>query len=155
MLDIQLHALGTRQPSWVNQGVAEYTKRLKHGIRLQLIELPLAKSRHDVARALSDEAKRLLNAIPTTACKVALDIQGEAWSSVQLAQQLQRWQREVASVALLVGGPDGLADSILQRCQARWSLSALTLPHGLVRVVVAEQLYRAWSILQGHPYHRA
>ena len=96
----------------------------------------------------------MLRAIPTAAHVVALTVGGQAWSTIELAKRLSSWTVLGTSVCLLVGGPDGLADDVLQRADERWSLSPLTLPHGIVRPVVAEALYRAWTLHQGHPYHR-
>ena len=104
---------------------------------------------------MREEGERILAAIPDNHHVVALDVKGKAWSTEQLAQQLAHWQADGRDVSLLVGGPDGLTDDCLQRANQRWSLSALTFPHPLVRIVMAEQLYRAWAVLQNHPYHRA
>jgi 23S rRNA (pseudouridine1915-N3)-methyltransferase len=100
------------------------------------------------------EGERILNAIPEGSRVVALDVKGKQWSTEQLSEQMQGWMQDGRDVALMVGGPEGLSDACLQRAEQRWSLSALTLPHPMVRIVVAEQLYRAWSIIKGHPYHR-
>lgn len=108
----------------------------------------------DTGRLIQQEGERMLGALPKGARVVALDVRGRPWSTQQLAGQLEAWMAGGRDVALLVGGPDGLAPECLERAEQTWSLSPLTLPHPLVRVVVAEQLYRAWSITQGHPYHR-
>ena len=97
----------------------------------------------------------MLAAVPPGATVIALDVRGKAWCTEGLATRLQEWLQGGRDIALLVGGPDGLADACLQRADLRWSLSALTLPHALVRVLLAEQLYRAWTVIKGHPYHRA
>lgn len=154
---IHLLAAGTRQPAWINTGYDEYAKRLPAECRLQLREIPLsaARKREDVARAISDEGRKMLAAIPRNAEVVALDMSGRSFSSEDLARQLNRWLQAGRDVAHLIGGPDGLSAECLKRADLKWSLSPLTLPHGLVRVLVAEQLYRAWTILKGHPYHRA
>ncbi|MEJ1379217.1 MAG: 23S rRNA (pseudouridine(1915)-N(3))-methyltransferase RlmH, partial [Candidatus Sedimenticola sp. (ex Thyasira tokunagai)] len=109
----------------------------------------------DVARTVRDEGERMLKAIPRNCRVMALDVKGKAWGTEQLSSQLGGWMGEGQDLALLVGGPEGLAAECLQRADNRWSLSPLTMPHPLVRVVVAEQLYRAWSLLRNHPYHRA
>ncbi|MEJ1379214.1 MAG: 23S rRNA (pseudouridine(1915)-N(3))-methyltransferase RlmH, partial [Candidatus Sedimenticola sp. (ex Thyasira tokunagai)] len=109
----------------------------------------------DVARTVRDEGERMLKAIPRNCRVMALDVKGKAWSTEQLSSRLGGWMGEGQDLALLVGGPEGLAAECLQRADNRWSLSPLTMPHPLVRVVVAEQLYRAWSLLRNHPYHRA
>jgi len=150
-----LIAVGERMPSWVQQGYAEYAKRLSRSLPLQLVEIS-TKSRHgrDPARAVADEAAALLAAVPKGAHIVALDGRGKAWSSEELAAQLARWRMAGKDLAFLVGGPDGLAADVLEHSAQRWSLGPATLPHPLVRIVVAEQLYRAVSQLGNHPYHR-
>ena len=153
---VHLIAVGTRMPAWVTQGFEEYARRLPADCALQLVEIPAGKrgKNADIARITRDEGERTLAAIPRGARVVALDVEGRAWRTEQLAGQLDDWRHDGRDVALLVGGPEGLAPACLARAEQRWSLSPLTLPHPLVRIVVAEQLYRAWSILQGHPYHR-
>lgn len=152
---IRILTISERQPDWVNQAFAEYARRLPKHLAPELVELPLAKRREDVARAKSEEGERLLAALPKSVHVVALDERGNEWTSMQLAEQLRRWQQSGNDIALLIGGPDGLACEVLAGAQQRWALSKLTLPHGLVRVLLAEQIYRAHSILDGHPYHRA
>jgi 23S rRNA (pseudouridine1915-N3)-methyltransferase len=156
-MQTHLIAIGTRMPRWVAEGYQEYAKRLPRECALRLVEVTAApRGKHpDVARILRDECVRMLSTIPHGARVIALDVRGQGWSTEQLAVQLSGWLRDGRDVALLVGGPEGLAPECLARAERRWSLSPLTLPHPLVRVVVAEQLYRAWSLLAGHPYHRA
>ena len=153
----KLIAVGERMPGWVAEGYAEYSKRLSRDLPLELIELkPGARGKgRDDARAIVDEGDAILAALPRDAHVVALDGRGSAWSSEQLAQQVAAWRMAGRDLAFLIGGPDGHAREVLQRADQRWSLGALTLPHMLVRLVVAEQLYRAVTILNGHPYHRA
>lgn len=155
-MHISLIAVGTKMPAWVEQGVTEYTKRLPPEIKLAIREIPLGKRGKgaDIQRAIDGEGKQMLAAIAPQDTVIALDVQGKPWSTEQLAQNLTRWQLEGDRISLLVGGPDGLAEECLARAQQRWSLSALTLPHPLVRILLAEQLYRAWSINNNHPYHR-
>lgn len=144
-------------PRWVQEGYQEYAKRLPSECALNLVEIPpghRGKSA-DVQRTVRVEGERMLKAIPKGCRVIALDVLGKAWSTEQLSTQLGHWMAAGPDLALLVGGPEGLADACLQRADTRWSLSPLTLPHPLVRVVVAEQLYRAWSLLRNHPYHRA
>ena len=143
-------------PEWVDAGFAEYSRRMPAECALELKEIEpgrRSKSRSP-ERAQAEEAERLLNAIPADALVIALDERGKSLTSQKLATQMQGWLQEGRNVALLVGGADGLTDSCRQRADWLWSLSTLTLPHGMVRVLLAEQLYRAWTILQGHPYHR-
>jgi 23S rRNA (pseudouridine1915-N3)-methyltransferase len=154
---LHLIAAGTRMPSWVNAGFEDYAARLPPECRLLIKEIPLGAGRSggDTAKALRDEGEKMLAAVPAGARVIALDLRGRAFSTEELASQLNRWLQGGRDQALLVGGPDGLHPDCLDRAELRWSLSPLTLPHGLVRVVVAEQLYRAWSLLKNHPYHRA
>lgn len=143
-------------PGWVDAGYDDYARRLPAECSLHLVEVPLARRTRtgDPRRALAREGELLLKAVPDGAAVVALDERGAGWRTRDIAQRLSRWMQEGRDVALLVGGPDGLAPACLERARARWSLSPLTLPHGLVRIIVAEQIYRAWSLLHHHPYHR-
>ncbi len=153
---IQLVSVGTRMPAWVQAGYQEYAKRLTDDCRLQLIEIEAGKrgKNADIPRILQDEGARMLAAIPANNYIIALDVQGQTWNTPQLSQQLQKWQLLGKDISLLVGGPEGLAGNCLAKATLKWSLSALTFPHPLVRIIVAEQLYRAWSLMKGHPYHR-
>ena len=155
-MKIRLFALGTRMPAWVEEGYRDYARRLRGGWSLELVEIPVAKrsARFPSARRVEEEGERLLAALPARARVVALDEKGVALTSAGLARRLAEWQPSGLTLALLIGGPDGLSARCLERASLRWSLSPLTLPHALARVVVAEQIYRAWSILQRHPYHR-
>ncbi len=143
-------------PQWVEQGIHEYCKRLPPELKLDIKEIALGKRGKgaDIQRAIHTEGQQMLAAIGERDRVIALDVMGKAWSTEKLASELQGWQRDGDPVSLLVGGPDGLAAECLQRADVRWSLSALTLPHPVVRVVLAEQLYRAWTINHNHPYHR-
>jgi 23S rRNA (pseudouridine1915-N3)-methyltransferase len=144
-------------PDWVDAGVAEYVRRVGPEVRFELREIPLARRTGDAsaARALADEGARMLKAIRADAFVVALEVRGKLLSTEQLSEWLKARMSESRDLTFLIGGPDGLAADCLSRSDLRWSLSALTLPHGLVRVIVVEQLYRALSVLKGHPYHRA
>ena len=150
-------SVGERMPAWVADGVAEYQKRLSRDLPLELVELRLGErgKGRDLKRALDDEGAAMLAAIPRDAHVVALDGRGKTWSSEQLAAELAGWRMQGRDVAFLIGGPDGLAPAALARANQRFSLGALTLPHMLVRIILAEQLYRAASLLSNHPYHRA
>jgi 23S rRNA (pseudouridine1915-N3)-methyltransferase len=149
-----LIAVGDRMPAWVGEGFAEYAKRLSHELPLQLVEISTKSRSRDTARAIADEGTAILAAIPKSTHVVALDGRGKPWSSEDLAAQLARWRMQGQDLVFVIGGPDGLADSVLDRAQQRWSLGPATLPHPIVRIVVAEQLYRAVSQLGNHPYHR-
>lgn len=153
---IRLLAVGRRPPRWADDAVAEYLKRLPGALGVEPRLLAPARGHGgDVARARDDEGRRLLAACGARDRIIALDERGEGWSTPDLARRLREWEVDGRDVDLLIGGADGLADACRQRAETSWSLSPLTLPHALVRVVVAEQLYRAWSINAGHPYHRA
>ena len=156
-MKIHLLAIGQRMPTWVSAGYEEYAKRLPRECSLVLHELPMATRTKNatIEKCLAQEAGHLLAAIPPHSHIVTLEVQGSAWNTETLAKRLQFWLTSGQSVTLLIGGPDGLAPACLEKAAERWSLSALTLPHPLVRLVVAEQLYRAWTLLSGHPYHRA
>lgn len=156
-MQIHLIAIGERMPRWVQDGFDEYAKRLPAECALRLIEIPAGKrgKNADITRIMRDESERLLSAIPKGAKVVALEVGGRSWSTEQLAAQLEDWLHSGQDLALLVGGPEGLSDAARAAAGQLWSLSPLTLPHPLVRVVLAEQLYRAWSVLRNHPYHRA
>lgn len=154
-MKIHLIAVGTRMPAWVSEGYAEYARRMPPECVLELVEVPAARrgKSADIERILRDEGRTMLARVPAGAHRIALDVEGRAWDTPALAGRLRQWLQDGIDVALLVGGPEGLSEEC--RAGERWSLSALTLPHPLVRVIVAEALYRAWSLLANHPYHRA
>ncbi len=153
----KLIAAGTRLPDWVNQGFREYQKRLRAPLKLDLTEIPVATRRagENPQRAMMREGESMLAALGREDYVVALEVSGKAMSTEQVSAWLAERLRNARPLALLIGGPDGLAQDCRARAQYSWSLSPLTLPHALVRVVLAEQLYRAMSLLAGHPYHRA
>ncbi|HVF15652.1 MAG TPA: 23S rRNA (pseudouridine(1915)-N(3))-methyltransferase RlmH [Steroidobacteraceae bacterium] len=151
-----LLAAGTRLPAWVNAGYEEYAARLTGDFKLELKEVPLGqRSGNDAKQAIAKEGERMAAAFPSSAYVVALQVNGRAMSSEQLAKFLQARANDGRDVVFCIGGPDGLAAEIDSRADLKWSLSSLTLPHALARVIVAEALYRAVSIVKGHPYHRA
>ncbi len=153
----RLIAAGTRLPDWVNSGFREYQKRLRSPLVLELHEIPVATRRagETPQRAIQREGADMLAALGKDDYVVALEITAKAMNTEQLSAWLAERMRDGRSLALLIGGPDGLSPQCCERADQSWSLSPLTLPHALVRVVVAEQLYRATSLLAGHPYHRA
>ena len=157
MLRLTLLSASNRQPAWVDEGAEEYAQRLRGRCTLEIKTLPLARRTPTMPaeRAIQDEGERMLAVLPQGAHVVALLENGKPWSTKELAAKLDGWMQAGAPVVLLVGGPDGLSADCVARASERWSLSNLTLPHGLVRIVVAEALYRAWSLLENHPYHRA
>lgn len=153
---IKLIAVGSRMPGWVNAGWQEYAKRLPPELALELIEIPLQSrgKNADVARLMRQEGEAMLAKVQAGERIVTLEVTGKAWSTEQLADQLDRWRLDARPVSLMVGGPEGLAPEVCAHSEQRWSLSPLTLPHPLVRILVGEQLYRAWTLLSGHPYHK-
>jgi 23S rRNA (pseudouridine1915-N3)-methyltransferase len=155
-LKLLIVAVGHRMPAWVDAGFEEYAKRMPRETPVRLVEVK-AEPRTDqetVDRITAAESKRILAAVPKGALKVVLDERGSTWTTRELAARLAGWHMEGRDVAFVIGGADGLADGLKRDADVMWSLSKLTLPHGLVRVVLAEQLYRASSILKNHPYHR-
>lgn len=153
----KLVAVGERPPSWVAEGFSEYQKRLSHGLPLELVEVaPGVRGKgRDAVRAMHDEGERVLAALSKGSWVIALDGRGKTWSSEQLAERMEQWRGQGRDLSFLIGGPEGHAPDVLERADERWSLGPLTLPHMLVRLVLAEQLYRAVSMLSNHPYHRA
>lgn len=155
-MKLSVLAIGHRMPAWISAGFQEYAQRMPKEAAFRLIEIkPEPRSASTpVARLTQAEAKRIRAAFPADCFKVVLDERGSSCTTRELAQRIESWQMEGRDVAFVIGGADGLADTIQREADWLWSLSGLTLPHGLVRVLVAEQLYRAYSILQNHPYHR-
>ena len=152
-----LIAVGERAPDWVAAGFSEYQKRLSHWLPMLLVEIApgIRGKGRDATRATSDEGVRVIAALPRQAHVVCLDGRGKACSSEQLAQRMEAWRHGGRDLAFLIGGPEGHAPDVLACAHESWSLGPMTLPHMLVRLVVAEQLYRAASLLANHPYHRA
>ena len=155
-MNLRLIAAGTKLPQWMNEGVSDYAQRLRGEYRLEVVEIPLGqRSSGETAKAIAKEGVRMTAALTGNPYVVALQVTGKPLSTMQLANFLAARSRDGRDVAFCIGGPDGLASDIDARANLRWSLSALTLPHGLARVVTVEALYRAVSILKGLPYHRA
>lgn len=155
-MKINLIAVGKKTPAWVEGGFKEYRKRLSAELTLNLIEIPGTKNAKNIntQEVVKRESEKILAAIPPNNYIIALDVAGKSFSTEELALQLQRWRENARDISLLIGGACGLSDECLHRADLRWSLSPLTFPHQLVRIIVAEQLYRAWSILTHHPYHK-
>mgnify|MGYP001426178929 FL=1 len=155
-MKVQMIAVGTRMPAWVQAGYDEYAKRLPKELTPTLVEIPLGNRGKNgaVQDAMKQEGEAILQHISSATTMVALDVQGKSWSTEQLAEQLSRWRMDGRNLAFVIGGPDGFSQQCLARADVRWSLSNLTLPHPVVRIVLIEQLYRAWTILQNHPYHK-
>lgn len=159
-MKIRLLCIGQKMPDWVNAGYQDYAKRLTGQLPLELVELPMSRRNRtdrpaDIQRHCETEGQTLLNAFGNRGTLIALEVGGRNLSTEQLARQLAQWQQAGQDVALAIGGPDGLSAAVQQAAAWHWSLSALTLPHPLVRIILIEQLYRAHSLLIGHPYHRA
>ena len=155
-MQIHLISVGNRMPVWVQQGYEEYAKRLPRECELMLKEITPDKrgKNSDIVRIIKAEGERMSAAVPQGSLVVTLDIAGKPWSTAELSQAMKRWLESGQHVALLIGGADGLSESVKMSARESWSLSNLTFPHPMVRIIVAEQLYRAWSLLNNHPYHR-
>ena len=155
-MQLTVAAVGQRMPAWVQQAWAEYARRFPRGLSLDLKEVPLARrGGNAVIDSLREaECSALLNAVPAGFRQIALDQRGRQWTTAELAGELENWMRDERGVCFLVGGPDGLAEDCRAQADELWSLGRLTLPHPMVRAILAEQLYRAWTITQNHPYHR-
>ncbi|EHL30264.1 23S rRNA (pseudouridine(1915)-N(3))-methyltransferase RlmH [Legionella drancourtii] len=156
MLKITVITLGNKMPDWVTQGSNDYAKRFNDGIQLKIVEIPLIRrsKSSDLARIMEKESVLIKEALPTGARIIALEIEGKSFGSEELAQKITQLQQTSSHLCFLIGGPEGLSQEVLKLCHERWSLSKLTLPHPLVRVILLEALYRAWSIINNHPYHK-
>lgn len=155
-MKLNILAVGHNMPSWVNAGVNEYLKRMSRECRLQITEIPPVKRNKSTptAKAMQQEAQAIHKRLDSQQHVIALEVLGKTLTSEQLAEQMRLWQQQGKHISFLLGGADGLSPDLSTQADERWSLSHLTLPHPLVRVLLVEQLYRAWSILNHHPYHR-
>jgi 23S rRNA (pseudouridine1915-N3)-methyltransferase len=155
-MKIQLIAVGTKMPDWVEKGYQEYARRFPKEMQLELLEISAGKrgKNADIKRILKKEGELTLAAIPIGNKIVTLEVTGKPWTTEQLADEMVKWQLDARNISLLIGGPEGLAPECIAMSEQRWSLSALTLPHPLVRIIVAESLYRAFTLTINHPYHR-
>lgn len=156
-MHMRLLAVGDRQPGWVDDAVEKFASRLPREWQFRIDTLPTAKrARNDAGRrAVEEEGKSLLGRIGAAEYVVLLDEKGRQMSSDALSDRVSNWQSQGRDLCFVIGGPDGVAPTVEERADFVWSLSSLTLPHGLARILVAEQLYRSWSLLAGHPYHRS
>lgn len=155
-LNIELLAAGTKPPAWIASGITEYQKRLPRDWSFTIKDIPVSK-RHKgepVGKAIEAEGQRMLSAITPGSMVVSMDRNGKNWSTQELAAQMQDWQIDMGKVQFLIGGPDGLSKDCLDQSHRSWSLSRLTFPHFMVRLLLAEQIYRAWSVINNHPYHK-
>ncbi len=155
-MKINLISIGKKMPSWVNEGFKDYQKRLPTDYQLILHEVSTKKRNKNtaIAKLTQEESDKLLSKAPERNIIIALDRQGKSFPTETLAKKLENWHAESQDVSILIGGPEGISSASLTKCHETWSLSKLILPHTITRIVIAEQLYRAWSILQNHPYHR-
>jgi 23S rRNA (pseudouridine1915-N3)-methyltransferase len=155
-MQIQVINVAQKLPAWVDAACDDYLKRIPREISLKFVTVPLAsrKSQQSPARLQQQESALILEKLTSGSLNIALDERGESWSSADWSKQLQRWMFDFPRVNLIIGGPDGLSPACIEACQHRISLGKMTMPHALVKVVLVEQLYRAWTILTGHPYHR-
>jgi 23S rRNA (pseudouridine1915-N3)-methyltransferase len=155
-LKVHLIAVGKKMPEWINTGYAEFSKRMPPELQINLIEItPSTRNKSTpIQKNIKEEGARIQSAIPTNSKLIVLDEKGKNFSSIDLSKKIEGWLPMGQDISIVIGGADGIDPEIKQQADEKWSLSSFTLPHALVRVVIAEQLYRAWSILQGHPYHR-
>lgn len=155
-MKINLIATGNKMPDWVGLASDDFSKRLPAEIKINSILLPLIKrgKNSDIPRIVRDESRKLLAAVPKDSSLVVLDVLGKPITTMKLSSMLESWLQQGQDVSIVIGGPDGLSDELLSKACLKLSLSALTFPHPLVRVILLEQIYRAWSILNNHPYHR-
>lgn len=155
-MNIEIVAVGTKEPDWVTSGVKEYQKRLPRDWQINIRELNVSK-RHKgepAEKHISDEGKRMMSMLNTDGRIIAMDSRGSNWSTLELSKKFEAWQYDYKQVQFLVGGPDGLSEECLSTAHESWALSRLTFPHFIVRILLAEQIYRAWSVLNNHPYHK-
>ena len=155
-MKMRIIAIGHKMPNWVTEGFITYQKRFPQDFSLELVEIPAEKrlKNKDMARIIKKEGQSMLSAIKEGERVIALDLSHRQWSTQELSKNMQQWQLDGRDVCLLIGGPEGLAPECKQAAEQTWCLSALTLPHPMVRVIVAESLYRGWSLIHNHPYHR-
>jgi 23S rRNA (pseudouridine1915-N3)-methyltransferase len=153
---IHFITVGQKMPKWVQEGYAEYAKRLPKSCAIKLVELPMAQrgKTGSAEKYKAEEAKKILAAIPKGAQLIVLDEHGQQVTTKSLAEKLEDWLASGQDIALVVGGPDGLEQSLIEQARWKWGLSKLTMPHPMVRILVAEQIYRAYSVINNHPYHR-
>jgi 23S rRNA (pseudouridine1915-N3)-methyltransferase len=156
MLNIHMVVIGDKMPAWVDQGVEEYQKRIRGRMALNLLQVAALKrgKNADIERIVAEEDRKLIAAIPPGCRTIALDRSGKSISTPGMVERFEQWLQDGEQIAMLVGGPEGLSSALIAEADETWSLSALTFAHPVVRVVLAEQVYRCYSVLEGLPYHR-
>ncbi len=156
-MKINIIAIGGKMPAWVEVASEDFNKRLPAEIKINSILLPLIKrgKNPDIKRIVRDESRKLLAALPKNSLLIVLDVLGKSVTTMKLSSMLESWLQVGQDISIIIGGPDGVSDELLSQASLKMSLSDLTFPHPLVRVILVEQIYRAWSILNNHPYHRA
>jgi 23S rRNA (pseudouridine1915-N3)-methyltransferase len=154
---INIIAIGNKMPAWVEEASLDFIKRMPAEIKINSLLLPLIKrgKNPDIPRVVRDESRKILSAIPKGSALVVLDVLGQSVTTMKLSSLLESWLQHGQDISIVIGGPDGVSDELLSASSLKISLSALTFPHTLARVILLEQIYRAWSILNNHPYHRA
>jgi len=156
VMQIRIINVAQKLPAWADLACEDYLRRIPRELTPILVTVPLAarRAKQSSAEPRKRESRAILDKLEAGSFNLALDERGASWTSIDWSRNLERWMREQGRVNLIIGGPDGLAPECLQSCQQRVSLGKMTMPHALVKVVLLEQLYRAWTIIQGHPYHR-
>ena len=156
MLKILLVSVGEKMPSWINDGYQEYEKRVRGRFNLQLVAVPAGKrtKNSDLNKITAEEENKINQIIPANVRRIALDRRGKSWSTLAFAKRMEEWMAQTQNIALIVGGPEGLSEKFISECDESWSLSELTFAHPIMRVILAEQIYRCCSVIDGGPYHR-
>ena len=152
---LRVLAVGQKMPAWVEDGVAEYSRRMPKEYAVEWVDIaPAKRGKGSPQRYREKEGEVILSRLAKTDLLVALDVSGSTISTEKISDRFDQWQMQGQHVTIVIGGPDGLDAAVLQRAAEQWSFGRITLPHPLVRIILAEQLYRAWSVQAGHPYHR-
>ncbi len=155
-MQVFIIAVGGKSPAWIETGILEYLKRMPRECQVQIVSIPIAKRTKNktIKQVQAKEQELLIKHTPKNSYRIALDELGKSWTTIILAEKLNTWMQSKPNVTFYIGGPDGFSPEFLDNVNLVWSISSLTLPHMLVRILLAEQIYRAWSITQKHPYHR-
>lgn len=155
-MQIKIIAIGEKSPNWVDQGVIQFINRMPKECKVNIKPVAATKrvKNQNIENAQQQEQERLIKFTPEDSLRIALDKRGNLWTTDQLSIKIKDWMQKSPNVSIYIGGPDGFTEDFLNKMDLVWSLSSLTLPHMLVRILLVEQLYRAWTIIKGHPYHR-